>query len=82
LWKPWRSRRADRFAGNTHITATVRADGLVEFGGGVEGRYPADATGWRATTAALNNLAPTYTSTSGTAEKSQPGSRFGRPSGS
>jgi hypothetical protein len=66
-WQRWRTpgyhwdARKDReyYGVGTYFTATVRADGLVEFdGGGIDGPYPADATGWRATTAALNNFAP------------------------
>ena len=78
-WQRWRTpgyhwdARENCYGVGTYFTATVRADGLVEFvGGGIEGPSPADATGWRATRAALNNFAPAYTSTtSGTAEKNE-----------
>ncbi|MEU0095570.1 HEAT repeat domain-containing protein [Kribbella sp. NPDC006257] len=57
----WNARRAGNSYGGvgTYFTATVRADGLVEFdGGGIDGPYPADRTGWHAITAALNHFAP------------------------
>jgi hypothetical protein len=80
-WQRWRTpgyhwdarENREYYGVGTYFTVTVRADGLVELdGGGIDGPYPADATGWRATTAALNNFAPTDTSTSGTAEKNHP----------
>jgi HEAT repeat protein len=63
----WDVRRGGAGSG-TYFELTVRADGQVEFSGGIElhdavdgpryphGRYPADPDGWRATVAAFNRF--------------------------
>jgi hypothetical protein len=62
-WQRWRTPgyhwdvRRDSIG--TCFDVTVRADGVVEFSGGIDdGPYPADLDGWRATVAAFNRFGP------------------------
>lgn len=51
----WDVRMEDYNIG-TYFTARVNEQGLVEFGGGINGPYPADPDGWRAVVADFNEF--------------------------